>query len=207
MNRTLCRSLALAGALMLAACSDNGVSPTAPTSLRAPRPAAALLAVGDTVVTTFVYLPATGGTFTLGNGHKIVFPAFSVCDPLTSSYGPGTWDDPCAPAALPVTIVATAYTNAEGHPRVDFQPALRFVPTRLDREFVKLFFRDKSTSDPVFLSMLAIEYCDDAGNCVDEAASDRTLRTQLNASAGMVWRRIKHFSGYNVAAGRAEEAY
>ena len=27
---------------------------------------------------------------------------------------------------------------------------------------------------------------------------------QVNTSAGMVWRRIKHFTGYFVAAGRVE---
>lgn len=205
MMRTLCRSLALASAVTLAACSDYGVAPTEVTLARGQRPNAELLALGDTVTTTFLYAPETGGTFVLGNGHKIVFPAYSVCDPLVSSYGADTWDAPCAPATVPIAIVARAYTNAAGHPRVDFQPALRFVPTMQDRGYVKLFFRDKPASDPVLSSMLSIEYCDDAGVCIDEAATDPTLRTHVSTSAGMVWRRVKHFSGYNVAAGRAED--
>ena len=44
-----------------------------------------------------------------------------------------------------------------------------------------------------------IVYCPDAGSCIDEAKTDLSLFT-LHWSGG-VYRRIKHFSGYNVAAG------
>src|SRR5262249_10160080 len=37
--------------------------------------------------------------------------------------------------------------------------------------------------------------------CVNEALTDPTLVTNHDPVTGKVWRRIKHFSGYNVAAG------
>jgi hypothetical protein len=36
-------------------------------------------------------------------------------------------------------------------------------------------------------------------SCVDESQSDQSLKTTVDASQNLVWRRIKHFSGYLIA--------
>ncbi len=38
---------------------------------------------------------SAGGTFRIGGLYALQFPANSICDPATSTYGPGTWNDPC----------------------------------------------------------------------------------------------------------------
>jgi hypothetical protein len=53
-----------------------------------------------------------------------------------------------------------------------------------------------------------MEYCGDRGKCVDEADSDRDLATQVDRRKNVVFRRIKHFSGYVVAErGSSDEAF
>jgi hypothetical protein len=40
---------------------------------------------------------------------------------------------------------------------------------------------------------------------IDESVEDSSLRTYVSHT-GYAYRRIKHFSGYNLTAGRAEQA-
>jgi hypothetical protein len=52
-----------------------------------------------------------------------------------------------------------------------------------------------------------MKYCRPfAATCVNEAATDLSLQTVVNAQAGLVSRRIKHFSGYVVAENGEEVA-
>jgi len=80
-------------------------------------------------VTTFT-LTSAGGKFSTGDGlYTLVFPANSVCDPATSSYGPGTWDQPCTTLADGQSVTVTATYGFTNHGlSVDFSPALRFNP-------------------------------------------------------------------------------
>jgi hypothetical protein len=149
------------------------------------------------VVVTFVVDTSASvvSTFEIGNGSKIKFPysAGSVCDPRTSSYGPGTWDAPCARATAPVRITARTWVDRHtGKVASEFQPALRFVPGL--RNPVTLYLKN-STYKPSD----AIWYCA-AGGCVDEALADPTLRTSYDSKSQWVYRVIKHFSGYTVIA-------
>jgi hypothetical protein len=211
-----------AGALVaLCACQDV-TGPTAPQQARVSAPSAALsraaasknapggavtAATADGVtLTTFVYTPRSGGSYDIAGGHQIVFPSYSVCDPETSTYGPTEWDAPCAPATAPITISVRSWVDADGHPRVDFQPALRFVPNHNSNRWVILHLHDDAAFKLDRSELLTIYYCDDAGACVDDTQGDRTMRTHVARGAGKVWRRIKHFSGYNVTAGRSEPA-
>ena len=43
------------------------------------------------------------------------------------------------------------------------------------------------------------------GEWIDESITDATLETRADGRNGRVYRRIKHFSGYLVTAGRAVE--
>jgi hypothetical protein len=209
-------ALALAVAGLTVACADG---PTAPG---APAPGAAAFAKsadggktvtpgyeggwasyiesqrrsGDTTITVlWVTLNASAGTsLDIGNGSRITFPyaAGSICDPASSSYGPGTWDSPCAPASRPVRITAKSWVAKKtGKLATEFQPALRFVPGR--PAMVALTLKDAA------LAGTRVDYCAD-GTCVDESAADPSLATQLDAPNGFARRAIKHFSGYTVVA-------
>ena len=201
-SRTLAVTLLALGTLGTAACSD-GAAPLAPSPAPSGSPSALLVrgdvssyTVGDTTVSTFTLLPLTRpGAFQIGNGNKIQFPngASSVCDLLTSSYGPTEWDRPCVPSALPVKITAKTWTDANGLSHADFQPAMRFVPSHQ----VVLSMRNR---DGLISSRMRVDFCTDVG-CINEAALDPSVATVLNGTTGTASRRVKHFSGYMVTVG------
>ena len=174
-------------AALVAGCRGEVLAPSAI------RPSATLSGAGTT--TTFAYDPQVASTFYLGGQHKITFAAGAVCDPAVSTYGPTEWDQPCTPLAAPVAITSRAYTDALGRPRVDFSPALRFVPGRE----VVLYLRDKDATGD---STSVIQWCDDAGACVTEQSSTPAYETKRDAARGIYYRAIKHFSGYMISSGR-----
>jgi hypothetical protein len=45
-----------------------------------------------------------------------------------------------------------------------------------------------------------MKYCNDASVCVDESLTDADLRSNADTQNLMVFRRIKHFSGYIVTS-------
>jgi hypothetical protein len=152
---------------------------------------------GSVLATTvFVYDPMIPATYSLPGQHRISFSVGAVCDPATSSYGPTEWDQPCQPLLAPISITATTSLTPQGHPRVDFSPALRFVPGRE----VTLYLRD---SDAALDPTTVIQWCDDAGQCADEGTVQASTETKRDAALGIVFRAIKHFSGYLISAGRA----
>ncbi len=128
--------------------------------------------------------------------HSLWLPAHSVCDPATSSYGMGTWNLPCSPLTTSITITAKVRSASGGLPRIDFEPALRFNPMRT--VYLTLAVKGKQAQDAVAMGIL---YCPTtaAKACVDEALTDPTLATELDRPDHLVYRRIKHFSGYLVA--------
>ena len=146
-------------------------------------------------VTTFLYDPAAADTFDLGRQHRIAFAAGAVCDPARSTYGVAEWDAPCPPLAAPIAITATSTEDAAGRPRVDFAPALRFVPGAE----VVLYLRDKDAAeDP----SAVIQWCQAREACVVEPAATPSAETRRDRALGVVYRRIKHFSGYMIMVGR-----
>ena len=184
---TRVRAIALCGlGVALAGCNDTAVAPSAPHAT--PSLAAS---VGTTV---FTYDPNAGVTYGLPGGHKIAFPINAVCDPSLSSYGATEWDKPCAPLVAPVAITATTFTDDRGHPYIDFQPALRFVPGAE----VVLYVKDKAAADD---STSTIKWCGSDGTCVDESIDQPSVATRRDAKNGIVYRLIKHFSGYLISAG------
>ena len=155
--------------------------------------------VGDTVVTVFRLglNTSAGAGIPLGFSSKIEFPyqVGSICDPLLSSYGPGTWNDACVPLTRNVTITAKVWLNAKGKLVTEFEPALRFVPGLA--QSVTLNLKDPATAGT------RIDYCNNLGVCIDESLTDPTLKTQLDPNNKFVTRIIRHFSGYTITADRS----
>ena len=148
--------------------------------------------------------PYKNTVWDLGAGNSLTFPKGSLCDPTSSSYGPGEWDKPCTATKSSVTLDVTVWVDSSGHPRVDFEPSVRFVPSVDPRDWVILTFADLQASvDPWY----NINYCPTAtSSCYNEAITDPSLATLRDPKNGKLTRRIKHFSGYNVAAGDEDDS-
>ena len=186
---------------MAAACSD-AVAPRSPVSDAASSFGGGVstqLTATDTVRFSITIDPWRSTYYNLGAGNSLTFPAGSVCDPAVSSYGPTEWDKPCTAARSAVTVSVRAWLDGRGHPRVDFTPNLRFVPSVLPTGWVSMTFADYAASLDPWYNIL---YCKtESSGCVDESKSDPSLMTVRNPVTGKVTRRIKHFSGYLVGAG------
>jgi hypothetical protein len=194
---------------LLAACSENSMAPRVPA---ADEPAAyeygggatADLSATDTLKFNITIDPSRQTYFDLGSGNSITFPTGSLCDPTKSTYGVGEWDKPCPVAKSPVTVKVTAWLDAKGHPRVDFNPNVRFVPSWDPRQWVRITFSDLQASLDLSFNIL---YCPTSqSSCRDEARTDFTLLTYRDPITHKLTRRIKHFSGYNVAAGEGDDS-
>jgi len=203
-------------ATLLAACGDID-APTAPTTRLTPQGvlgAAPSFSIdgtdltlyrrGDTTVAYFKVKPDEAETYVWDGKNAISFPVGGICEPETSGYGAGTWDEPCSPTRREITIKLKSYYGPDGNARVDFTPALRFNPASAG-VFLYLDPDDTEDSsgralDPWFKS---IYYCTDLGVCVDEALTDPSLQTFYDSRTDLLGRRIKHFSGYGVSVGFA----
>lgn len=142
-----------------------------------------------------------GGVFLVGN-HAVVIPAHSICNPATSSYGPGTWDSPCTALQGSLSIHAEVRTE-KGRSWVDFSPALRFVPSNDAKDWAWIYMHTPGAAGARDLSAFNILYASSIGGATtDEAARDASLRTYVDTRSGLSARRIKHFSGYT-SSGKA----
>ncbi|HEY4217023.1 MAG TPA: hypothetical protein VGM67_07795 [Gemmatimonadaceae bacterium] len=186
----------------LAACGDAAVAPHS----SAPDADAVLgggvvaaLTTTDTIKFNINIDPNHSTYFNLGEGNSLTFPRGSICDPDHTTYGVTEWDKPCAVAKHPVVEHVSAWLDAQGHPRVDFTPNVRFVPSVLPTQWVVITFGDFAASLDPWYNIL---YCANGSTaCYDESKTDLSLATTRNPVTGVVTRRIKHFSGYLVGAG------
>ena len=117
----------------------------------------------------------------------------SICDPLTSGYGPSLWQAPCAAATTPITITAKTWMTVAGYSSAAFQPALRVVPNRQLPTLSPTLSRKTSTTGK------PIKFCTPTG-CIDDALTDPVLTQNLLPIAGHIRRYVRHFSGYTVTA-------
>jgi hypothetical protein len=186
------------------ACSDNALSPRAESSDDDRTWVHGGGASQDLTPTSKYVFPMTidpkhNTTWDLGAGNKLTFPRGSLCEPTKSSYGVGEWDKPCVAATRSITLTVSVWVDSAGHPRVDFEPSVRFVPSLDSRNWVILQFADLEASLNPFYN---INYCPTAtSSCFNEAKDDPSLATVRDPKTGKITRRVKHFSGYNVAAG------
>ena len=215
--RLFTRTLPFLGAAVLAvvslSCSDSATAPSgsALRTVPATRPSldytAGALSNGQQ--STSFTVTSAGGAFQIGDLFAVNFPANSICDPTTSTYGPGTWDDPCDTLAdgQSVTITATVtFTNSGVN--VDFSPALRFNPNTKVIIATNIYSNSLTANasyfdaNPSVLHTLGIYYQPSvSAKAQTDAGKDASLVTHVNLKTGIVWRRIKHFSGYNIFTG------
>jgi hypothetical protein len=196
------------------ACRDGVVSPSAKPievpALVAPAPmslapqARPMLDLdggkGDSASVDF-FLGPNGGLFYTGN-HAVVFPAQSVCDPATSSYGPSTWDEPCQPLQTTLKVHAEV-RRSNGRTWVDFTPSLRFVPSSNSTKWVWMVMYTPEVIGREDLSKYNILWAHSIGGAtVDETSTDASLRTYVDTFSGISLRRIKHFSGFTIETGK-----
>jgi hypothetical protein len=152
----------------------------------------------------FVVDPTQPTTIRAGN-HVVYFPANSICDPATSGYGENMWDAPCTPLQTPITIHAT-WSPKLGHAFIDFQPALRFVPTSDPSQYVTITMQDDWDLDPSY--HYPIYWLRPADSLwVDESINDASEWATNDVPNNKVTRRLKHFSGYMVGAGEICDAW
>jgi len=184
-----------------AACADDSVSPLSPKTDRLPGGAPNMLIVINQMAADERSAEFTvdqgGGYFRMGK-HGIVFPRNAICDPARSGYGAHAWDDECPTLREPILIHAELRTQ-DGREWVDFTPELRFRPSRNPSDWVWIYMLVGSAQFNESLSILWSPAIGIPG--IDESLDDPTLRTYV--TGGYAYRRIKHFSGYNVTAGRA----
>ncbi len=197
--------LACAGLIGFIACSDTGLTEPVPASpvheVLSPSAAGIKLhasATGmDTLVRTFVYDPATGVKVNFAGRAVITVPAAAVCDPKSSGYGTTTWDNTCVPLRTPVVFTLRGWANPAGDLHAIVTPDVRFVPGK-----VATFYIAAPVADPT--AKPVIQWCTSAmSHCVDEGKTDPTLATSYAPDQGVAYRRIKHFSGYNVGWGKS----
>jgi hypothetical protein len=188
-SRHLATILTTVVAAALAACSDSAVEPNA-SSLK---PSEARLTIATTSITTATLYPQYDNVYVSVEGHRLVIPAYSICKIGVSGYGPGFWNAPCSPQTAPIVFTITTSTNTDGTSRVTVQPDVRFSPSKT----VMAYFKDaKAASTPGAV----IAYCT-LLSCVNEGKTDAQMTTYRDPSQGIIYRRLKHFSGYNVVFG------
>lgn len=206
MLRTKFSNLNLMGVvLILAACSaaDRAVAPTQ-GRIAMPDGAPSLDVIvnstaPDSTSADFTVTPS-GGMFVLGK-HAVYFPDHAICDPATSSYGQGHWDDPCTALDAPIDFHAEIRTDGNGGAWVDFTPSVRFVPSDNPAQSVWIMMKTGEQPTESNISGLALLWAPglESAERVNEASFDPSLKTFVDMHRGIVFRRIKHFSGYIVA--------
>ena len=193
------RLLVLTGALLVGACSADVTSPSAPSaaisspSMFVPSASAkSLIGVTDGTYTVVVD-PTRDQSFNLGPNHLDI-PAGGICTLGKSGYGAKFWDKPCAPETLPVELTVIIKNASSEHPSIDFFPAMRFNPKRTVQLY--MYAPHVSMQDSKNWQMF---YCPDKGGCFDESLTDKSLVTNIDYANNVLFRRVKHFSGYTVA--------
>lgn len=205
-----------AAALTVLGCSDSALGPNGATSRSLAPSGAPTLDVTPSlaftgVKTTTITLTSDGGTYSVGNGlFTIKVPSNSVCDPAVSSYGDGTWDSPCTTlgSGQSLTLTVTYGFTSSNVPVFDVSPGIRFAPNSVvtlgTMAYASAIVANATyyASNQQALHYFGMYYTPDLGvTAYTDAAKDNSLITHVNLSTGYVWRRVKHFSGYNILNG------
>ena len=207
-TRSFMRLTLTSAVALLAACSaaDQATAPVRPSARPAGAPSLDVITnsvAPDSLSADFTVTPS-GGMFSLGN-NAVYFPANSICDPETSSYGEGHWDEPCTPLDHSIDFHAEVRRGESGQTWVDFTPAVRFVPTDDPNQTVWMLMKAGLDVTPDNYSSFGMEWMPNGTPdlSVDEGASDSALKTYVDLDRDVVFRRVKHFSGYIVVTAKS----
>jgi hypothetical protein len=195
---TLVRWGILSGGLcsLLTACADAPSASTGPVVYDAPSAAAPVSLLGDGVAVVTVD-PKVNNVFNLAD-FKIRIPANTICDPSTTRYGTTEWEQPCTPATSPI-VFTVVYSVINKHARLNVFPDVRFVPSVDPAQWVYMSLREPQIDETLKYNIL---WWNPLAGWVDESLTDPSVRTTVDKP--FITRRVKHFSGYSVTAGRAE---
>jgi len=204
MRFTCPRILLVVPALIIMGCGDQPSAPESSASAEGIPLFKVIPTYSPDKKSADIIVEPSGGGFVLGN-HSIWFPPNSICDPALSSYGVTEWDKPCTAISQPINVHAEL-REQDGRSWIDFTPSLRFVPSDDDEQWVYLFMmtpaadarRLTGKNAPPILWSPAIGIPG-----IDESRTDKTLTTKWDRRLGGVYRRIKHFTGYNIYTGRS----
>lgn len=199
--RRLLRSITFAATIGLSfgACADS-TAPLDAAGAPAPDPKIIVDWMAPDSTSADFTVTQSGGVFQIGP-HAIYFPASSICDPARSTYGVGEWDRPCPALRSPIQIHAEV-RKIDGREWVEFSPDLRFVPRREPTKWVWIWMRTPAARETHAQHLLNILWSPELGMPgIDESLEDPTLRTYVNRTAGLAYRRIKHFSAYQISVG------
>jgi hypothetical protein len=153
-----------------------------------------------------ILLTPQGGDYLLG-GFLLHVPAGAVCDPSVTSYGPAFWDDTCTPITAPIRLQVEV-SQKNGRLWIDFKPNVRFAPSANPDNWVTLTTwrtRGELTSALHARNMrqYALLYAPEIGSTpIDEGRIDASMITVVRMRDGLIWRRLKHFSGFTISLGR-----
>jgi hypothetical protein len=185
--------LLAAGYTILAACSDSSMAPRVPAA--APTGSALLSRADDRTTDDFTIHP-NGNSVTLFNGLATIdFPKDAVCDPATSGYGDAYWDAPCDAIGHAIRVSVTRVVNDDGSVSLAFSPDLRFNPATnviLSTDQFREYIKAKTAST----RLIGLPYIVDLGS-----SPIHDTDVNIDTNSGRVWRRIKHFTGYNIQSG------
>ena len=96
--------------------------------------------------------------------------------------------------------VTVHWSSKGGYAFAQFTPALRFVPADAHSPFRWVVLSLHTNRTLHELDAYNILYDAGNGNWVDESIADPTLCAWLDPLHNAIYRRVKHFSGYMVAA-------
>lgn len=194
---SLLSALVLASTL-LTGCAGESTAPNAPAlssqlakSPFVPTDAQKALVGASDGTYSFAVDPTRDQVLAIG-ASQLFIPANAICDLATSSYGPSHWNEDCSLQSEALTITAVVKNAATDHPSIDFQPAMRFSPDKSVSLYIVA--SNQATVD----ASRVMKYCG-ATSCVDESVSDLDLKSFVDVENKVVFRRIKHFSGYVIA--------
>ena len=191
-------SVLVLASTVLTGCAGESTAPNAPalssklaTSPFIPTDAQKALVGASDGTYSFSIDPTRDQVLAIG-ASQLSIPANAICDLATSSYGAAHWNESCSLQTEALTITAVVKNAATDHPSIDFQPAMRFSPDKTVSLY--LVASNQATLD----ASRVMKYCNET-SCVDEALTDSELTSNVDVENKVVFRRIKHFSGYVIA--------
>lgn len=143
----------------------------------------------------FTIVPGQPVDMYFGN-FRLQMPANALCA-QNQGYGREYWNQPCELEKAPVKFVAT-WVVEDGAGSISFNHDRRFDPKKVVIISVRAKGTWKNTD-----AILWLEGQGSKAQWVDEGKYDRDMKT-YKQGRDLIWRRLKHFSGYNVTAGECD---